>query len=216
MAYKITSMTKELVRRKNISKAMKRANIVRSDSFKKKVKEGNTGQKRTIETRKNISKSLLGNKRRIGTKHTSESKLKMRLAKLGKPGPMKGHKASAETRRKQSIAQIHSKKRKYKDTKIELAIEKELIQREIKYDRNIGIEKIANVDFYLSEYNTIIQCDGCFWHGCPIHNPTWHERRERDSTQDKQLLSKGYTVYRFWEHDIKVSPSECISSINFN
>jgi len=37
-----------------------------------------------------------------GMKHTKASKAKMRLAKLGKPGPTKGRKASAETKAKMS------------------------------------------------------------------------------------------------------------------
>lgn len=54
--------------------------------------------------------------------------------------------------------------------------------------------------------------DGCFWHLCPEHgtlpksNAEWWESKlrantARDRRTDDVLLSHGWTVLRFWEHE---------------
>ena len=62
------------------------------------------------------------------------------------------------------------------------------------------LEKIAIVDFYIPEFKLVIQCDGCYWHGCPIHYPRM--ATNRDAIQDTKLTTLGYKVIRFWEHEI--------------
>ena len=55
--------------------------------------------------------------------------------------------------------------------------------------------------------------DGCFWHGCPAHSAMprtnvgyWSAKLvrnvERDRRTDMALVESGWTVLRFWEHDI--------------
>ena len=70
------------------------------------------------------------------------------------------------------------------------------------------------VDFYLPGQKIVIQADGCYWHGCPVHYPKSHiERVKRDKKQDLILNTNGYKVYRFWEHEINESVEKCINSI---
>ncbi len=56
--------------------------------------------------------------------------------------------------------------------------------------------------------------DGCFWHGCPKHyvrprtrHDFWAEKLvaniDRDRRQTLMLEEKGWTVLRFWEHEIE-------------
>jgi DNA mismatch endonuclease (patch repair protein) len=56
--------------------------------------------------------------------------------------------------------------------------------------------------------------DGCFWHGCPLHgarpksNRTfWRKKLSRNKKRDKEvtalLEAQGWTVMRYWEHEIK-------------
>lgn len=56
--------------------------------------------------------------------------------------------------------------------------------------------------------------DGCFWHGCPEHfllpksNTEWwrekiEDNRRRDMTQTNLLRSRGWSVMRIWEHDVR-------------
>lgn len=56
--------------------------------------------------------------------------------------------------------------------------------------------------------------DGCFWHGCPRHcrmpsdNRTYWEQKifgnvARDRKLSRHLKQSGWSVVRFWEHDMK-------------
>ena len=85
-------------------------------------------------------------------------------------------------------------------------METELKKRNINYQKQIYLCKIATVDFYLSGYRIVIQCDGDYWHNLP-------EVKERDERQDKVLIFNGFNVYRFWEHEINDSVEECINQL---
>jgi DNA mismatch endonuclease (patch repair protein) len=116
-----------------------------------------------------------------------------------------------EARRQNSLTHPN---RKFKETSIELIVENELIRRGINYVKQVPLCKIAIVDFYLPEYRTIIQCDGCYWHNCSIHNKNPLEgRTEKDIKQDSVLTFNGFNVYRLWEHDINESVEKCIDSL---
>jgi DNA mismatch endonuclease (patch repair protein) len=56
--------------------------------------------------------------------------------------------------------------------------------------------------------------DGCFWHSCPEHRVQpatnaafWQEKLSanvaRDRRADQALAADGWTVLRFWEHDVE-------------
>ena len=66
--------------------------------------------------------------------------------------------------------------------------------------------------------------DGCFWHKCPIDFQEPETRKEfwmkkinsnveRDTKTTKQLQDDGWTVIRFWEHDIRKQPEDVIEKI---
>lgn len=67
------------------------------------------GKNHSKETRDRLSKSHIGMKNSLGYKFSEESKLKMRLAKLGKPSHRKGKKLSPEHRVKaiETLKKIH-------------------------------------------------------------------------------------------------------------
>ncbi|MBT9164863.1 MAG: hypothetical protein DDT23_00874 [candidate division WS2 bacterium] len=94
---------------------------------------------------------------------------------------------------------------KQKNTSIEIAIENELIKRNIPYLKHAPIEGIALVDFLLPD-KRIIQCDGDYWH-------SKRKNKGKDIAQDVVLHFKGYKVFRFWEKDIRKSASQCIDKI---
>lgn len=119
-----------------------------------------------------------------------------------------------EIRKKEREIKVNNPNRVFKDTGIELKMEAELKRRSISYQKQVPLCKIAIVDFYLPEYKILIQCDGCYYHGCPIHHPKYHQaQKERDKEQDKVLTLNGFRVYRFWEHKINEGVSECIDEI---
>lgn len=69
-------------------------------------------------------------------------------------------------------------------------------------------------DFVFPAHKLAVFVDGCFWHGCPdcyIRPQTsqayWDEKlsrnRKRDASVNKELRAAGWTVLRFWEHQLK-------------
>jgi len=54
-----------------------------------------------------------------------------------------------------------------KDTSIEIKIENLLIELDIKYEKQYRISKWV-FDFYLIDLNTIIECQGDYWHANPL------------------------------------------------
>lgn len=162
------------------------------------------GKHHSIESKLKIS---LGNK---GKTMSKESRIKISISKKGK----KGRIHSEETKKKQKEWHVLHPNKKFKDTGIELKIEKELKARKINYIKQCPLVKSVIVDFYLPDINTVIQCDGCFWHNCLIHNPKDHkEKRIRDMNQDILLKSNGFNIYRFWEHEINQSVEDCINKL---
>ncbi|PRX57014.1 very short patch repair endonuclease [Flagellimonas meridianipacifica] len=112
-----------------------------------------------------------------------------------------------------------------KNTKPELLFRKALWEAGYRY--RIDYKKlIGKPDIALKKYKTVIFIDGEFWHG---HN--WDERKhkiksnrefwipkierniQRDLEVNEQLKQMGYTVFRFWENDVKKHLSECLDEV---
>lgn len=141
------------------------------------------------------AKQLLRNKA-IGRLHTVETKLQMSLKHTGTV-------FSKEHKDKLREAHILNPNRKYKDTSIEIKIEQLLNNIGLHYIKQHGISKIGIVDFYIPTKNLVIECDGCYYHRCPIHHPVdMHGSREKDALRTSKLEQAGYKVLRFWEHEI--------------
>lgn len=135
---------------------------------------------------------------------------------------LRGRSLSAETRQRIRSAMFNNPNsvlnnplKVFRDTKIELSVERELQKFNIPYQKQVPLCNIAVVDFYLPTYNVVIQCDGCYWHACPSHFPNNPNLRksQRDTEQDLVLKENGYLVYRFWEHEIKESAENCLASL---
>lgn len=69
-------------------------------------------------------------------------------------------------------------------------------------------------DLIFSRSRVVVFIDSCFWHGCPAHlrmpksNLDYWEakiarNRARDRSATRELKSHGWSVLRFWEHDIR-------------
>lgn len=66
--------------------------------------------------------------------------------------------------------------------------------------------------------------DGCFWHGCPKHyvrprsrESFWSGKLQANVLRDRQqtlaLLEAGWTVLRFWEHEVEEDPARCVHRV---
>ncbi len=66
--------------------------------------------------------------------------------------------------------------------------------------------------------------DGCFWHKCPVCFQVPETRKEfwmkkinanvrRDEENLRKLTSDGWTVMRFWEHDVRKESDKIVEKI---
>ena len=104
---------------------------------------------------------------------------------------------------------------KSKDSKIELALRKELWSRGLRYQKNVR-SVFGNPDIVFKGKKVAVFCDGEFWHGFDWENRKnqiksrreyWIPKIERNIQRDKEvtetLENAGWTVLRFWEKEIK-------------
>ena len=103
------------------------------------------------------------------------------------------------------MSAIHSK-----NTVPELTLRKALWAKGFRFRIHYGKEKI---DIAFPTKKLAIFVDGCFWHGCPIHShkittneaywlPKLEKNKERDKQKNEKLQAQGWTVMRFWEHEL--------------
>lgn len=79
-------------------------------------------------------------------------------------------------------------------------------------------------DFAFKKKKLAVFVDGCFWHGCTAcknvpatRSQFWrkkiHDNKTRDRRVTRKLRRRGWTVVRFWEHELRMNPSRCVSVI---
>lgn len=112
-----------------------------------------------------------------------------------------------------------------KNTKPELAFRKALYAAGYRY--RVDYKKlIGKPDIALKKYKTVIFIDGEYWHGY-----NWEERKpkiktnrefwiakierniQRDQEVNQELERLGYTIFRFWESEVKKELDRCLSLV---
>ncbi len=79
-------------------------------------------------------------------------------------------------------------------------------------------------DIVFTKRKIAIFVDGCFWHKCPFcfqepetRKDFWMKKInsnvERDAENIRKLREDGWTVLRFWEHDVKKEPDIVVKII---
>lgn len=103
----------------------------------------------------------------------------------------------------------------------------DLIMRDILSDMNCKYEMYPAMygrpDFIIEFKKIAIFCDGDFWHGYKYHEKKrpnkkyWRNKIEsnmkRDVKVSRKLRNSGWSVLRFWEHDIHRNPEKCRNRI---
>lgn len=168
-------------RLKNFIKAGKVNAIGREVSVetRKKLADLQRGRVKSKEEREKLSRSLKGNVPwNKGRKWTDEEKDRIR------EGVIKSGKYVLNT--------IDSSN----PTSIEVKVAEQLEEYNIKY---IYQKPICRghfiVDFYLPEYQLVIECNGDYWHSLK-------NRKERDKELESYVKSKGKDILWLWEHEI--------------
>jgi DNA mismatch endonuclease, patch repair protein len=102
-----------------------------------------------------------------------------------------------------------------RETNLEKLFRSELHKIGLRFRKDARPESSLRItaDIVFSRRKICIFIDGCFWHGCPLHfklprnhSDWWLEKIEdnktRDERQTRKLQERGWTVLRYWEHEI--------------
>ena len=107
-------------------------------------------------------------------------------------------------------------------TKPELIVKENIDGRKLRYQPK-GIPE--RPDFANKSKKIALFIDGCFWHKCPrCYKPPksnkkyWKEKVERNTKRDRyvnrKMKKEGWTVIRFWEHQVKENELHITKKIN--
>ncbi|MEU8641344.1 very short patch repair endonuclease [Streptomyces sp. NPDC048674] len=101
-----------------------------------------------------------------------------------------------------------------KDTGAELAVRRLLHSAGLRYRVEYPVPGMPRrrIDIAFTGLKVAVLIDGCFWHGCPLHatrpkaNADWWSNKldrniARDTETTEHLITQGWTVLRFWEHE---------------
>jgi len=103
------------------------------------------------------------------------------------------------------------------NTSCEIKIEKILLKNNINYEKQWVVYDRKNkrcrfYDFYLPDFNILLEVDGCYWHCKPskysaeyIHpymKTTAEEIWKRDKYKNFVAKDNGYKIVRVWEDEI--------------
>jgi len=112
-----------------------------------------------------------------------------------------------------------------KNTKPELIFRKALWKKGIRYRVN-NKQLPGKPDVSIKKYKLAIFIDGEYWHGY-----NWDERKpklktnkrfwipkiernmQRDNEVNLELNDMGYTIFRFWAHELKDNLNTCINDV---
>jgi len=142
-----------------------------------------------------------------GLSHVCHSQTAETRAKISKTE--KGRVFTLEWRDKISMARL-KQILPQKDTTIEIKLQQALRERGTVFEKHYPIKGLP--DIVLLEQKIAVFCDGCYWHGCPIHFPG-RINIKNDAKVTADLVSKGWRVIRFWEHEINTNLEECVNKI---
>jgi DNA mismatch endonuclease, patch repair protein len=133
--------------------------------------------------------------------------------------------------KRRNSTDIYSKKKrslimgavKGKDNLLELEFCKKLKRAGLRFSRNVS-RLPGKPDVVFKNRELVIFLDGCFWHGCRKHFKLpksnqifWQSKIEGNMRRDKQInkfyKDMGWTVLRFWQHNITRNPNKLIDKI---
>lgn len=111
------------------------------------------------------------------------------------------------------------------DTTPEILLRKALWAEGLRY--RLRNKLSGHPDIVFIRQKVAIFVDGCFWHSCPLHGTKpktnvsfWKEKllmnRARDKRVNTTLRAEGWTVLRFWQHDVQKSLSKCVNRTKYH
>lgn len=158
---------------------------------------------------------------RIHPNRTDEGRLKISKSRkalfLSNPSLAADIRARKNTPENLAKASACCKSQRSKKSKPEAILDSQLDGRMFKYAGLNTVDKgqPISADFVSARARLIIQVDGCYWHECPKHGSGAFPRKsENDAKLTKYAQDCGWTVLRFWEHDILKDMKGVLKKIN--
>ncbi|WP_405525390.1 very short patch repair endonuclease [Streptomyces canus] len=115
-----------------------------------------------------------------------------------------------------------------RDTAPEVAVRRLLHASGLRYRVNMPVPGMPRrtIDIVFTKAKIAIFLDGCFWHGCPKHATQpkanaewWRAKLDKNMARDREttehLQAEGWTVLRYWEHEIPTAVAEDVKSVVF-
>jgi DNA mismatch endonuclease (patch repair protein) len=110
-----------------------------------------------------------------------------------------------------------------KNTQVELHFRRLLWKEGLRYRIHLK-EMPGKPDIAFPTKKVAVFVDSHFWHGYnwenlegKLKNDYWRNKirynMERDEKVNNQLHGLGWTVIRFWEHEIKSEPEKCVQKV---
>jgi DNA mismatch endonuclease, patch repair protein len=137
------------------------------------------------------------------------------MARTPQPGPHPGSSSAEMSRRMGAVRK--------RDNGPEMAVRRLLHAAGLRYRVAWPVpgQRRRTIDIAFTRVRLAVFIDGCFWHGCPLHATSpkanaawWAEKistnRARDVDVTAQLEEIGWTVRRFWEHEV---PGDVVTRI---
>lgn len=108
------------------------------------------------------------------------------------------------------------------DTSLEVKFRKILWARDLRY--RLGRKLLGKPDLVFVSAKIAVFIDGCFWHACPMHGQKpktntgfWSEKLTKNILRDQKvnagMIELGWTVVRFWEHELKDDTDRCVNEL---
>lgn len=177
-----------------------------------------------------LSCSMMGNKRRLGTKHSDKTRKKMSLSSLGKKKSLQhrlnmskarmGVKTGripksafkkgiyTEAMRKGSLLGAKTLSER-KITSIEKKVYEELKRRDLLFETQKLINGRFLVDAYIPSLNLVIEADGDYWHNLD-------RIKKKDKAENAYLTKCGFNLVRWREADINTDVKSLFNQIGLN
>lgn len=97
--------------------------------------------------------------------------------------------------------------KKKMDTTIEIKIRNQLSEAKIKYLHPFDLKNKFLCDFFLPDFNLIIECDGDYWHSL-------EKVKEKDIRENRLAKEENYDMLRIPEHTIRNPLFNVLNSIS--
>lgn len=136
--------------------------------------------------------------------------------KMNRTSPISSHHQRTKARKRTDVMTMDQRSKcmshiRGKDTGPEIRLRRALRSSKLSY--RTGIPLPGKPDIVLPNGQVAIFVDGCFWHKCPLHFTApkagadfWAAKIlsnvERDQKNNFRLRRQGWSVLRFWEHEV--------------